>query len=62
MTHADPWHNLLQNVHHVRTDCPEAKKVASYDKTHRPGTGNKPLCEVCAALVATASKPTEPAN
>ncbi len=41
----NPWHSVIDPVHHDNTRCTEGNNVESYDR--RTGTGGKPLCQQC---------------
>jgi len=47
-----PWHSLLQNVHHVRTECSSAQRAELEVGSRREGDGGRPLCPECAAIDA----------
>lgn len=47
----NPWHSILQNVHHDNTSCTEGNNIEP--QYRRPGSDGKPLCAHCARLDAT---------
>lgn len=51
MATVKPYHTNNEeprDVHHTRDDCPDGKRIKSYNKEQ--GTGNKPLCKECKKL------------
>jgi hypothetical protein len=46
-----PWHSVLQHVHHDNTACTEGNNIEK--QYYRIGTGGKPLCKHCQELDAT---------
>ena len=44
----NPWHSIMQNVHHDNTTCTEGINIETYYL--RQGTGGKTLCQHCARL------------
>jgi hypothetical protein len=48
MAVVNPWHSILQNVHHNNTECNTGNNIESENR--RDGDGGKPLCQECAGL------------
>lgn len=43
-----PWHSILRNVHHNRSECTEGNNIEP--RYRQEGTGDKPLCSHCRSL------------
>ena len=50
MAIVDSWHSVLQDVHHVCTECYTGNNIE--EEHFRLGTGGKPRCSECAGLIA----------
>jgi hypothetical protein len=48
MAVVNPWHSILQNVHHNNTECNTGNNIETENR--RDGDGGKPLCQECAGL------------
>lgn len=46
MARVAPWHSAVGGVYHNNTACSEGQAIGL--KNLRAGTGNRPLCDVCA--------------
>lgn len=46
MAIVNPWHSVLQWIHHNNTNCNTGNNIER--ENLRPGTGGKPLCRECA--------------
>jgi hypothetical protein len=55
MSKCEPWHSLAENVHHAWDDCATGRKLPAPAGTYRVGTGDRPLCSVCAELLRAAA-------
>jgi hypothetical protein len=49
MSKKSPWHSILQDVHHVCTNCNTGNNIEK--EKLKEGTGGKRLCTECQTLI-----------